>query len=65
MKILTVGTVAFDAIESPFGKVDKIIGGAATYISWSASYYTKELAIVSVIGGTTTWKALTACGRGV
>jgi len=51
MKILTVGTVAFDAIESPFGKVDKIIGGAATYISWSASYYTKDLAIVSVIGG--------------
>jgi hypothetical protein len=34
MSLLVVGTVAFDAIETPFGKTDKIIGGAATYISW-------------------------------
>ena len=39
MSLLTVGTVAFDAIETPFGKTDKIVGGAATYIAWSASYF--------------------------
>ncbi len=51
MSLLVVGTVAFDAIETPFGKTDKIIGGAATYISLAASYFTKELSIVSVVGG--------------
>ena len=50
MSILVVGTVAFDAIETPFGKTDKIIGGAATYICLSASYISKELNIVSVVG---------------
>lgn len=50
MSLLIVGTVAFDAIETPFGKTDKIIGGAATYISLAASYFTKQLGIVSVIG---------------
>lgn len=50
MSLLTVGTVAFDAIETPFGKTDKIVGGAATYISWSASYFYKPVQIVSVIG---------------
>src|SRR5688572_26621410 len=50
MSLLVVGTVAFDAIETPFGKTDKIIGGAATYISWAASYFTKEINLVSVIG---------------
>lgn len=50
MSLLTVGTVAFDAIETPFGKTDKIVGGAATYIAWSASYFTKPVNIVSVIG---------------
>lgn len=50
MSIVTVGTVAFDAIETPFGKTDKIVGGAATYISWAASYLSNELNIVSVIG---------------
>ena len=39
MSILIVGTVAFDAIETPFGKTDKIVGGAATYISLSASFF--------------------------
>ncbi|MBK7147578.1 MAG: bifunctional hydroxymethylpyrimidine kinase/phosphomethylpyrimidine kinase [Bacteroidetes bacterium] len=50
MSLLTVGTVAFDAIETPFGKTDKIVGGAATYIAWSASYFSKKVNIVSIIG---------------
>lgn len=50
MSLLTVGTVAFDAIETPFGKTDKIIGGAATYASLAASYFTKDLGLVSVVG---------------
>lgn len=50
MSLITVGTVAFDAIETPFGKTDKIIGGAATYISLAASYFTKNIQLVSVVG---------------
>ncbi|MBI1289361.1 MAG: sugar kinase [Flavobacteriales bacterium] len=50
MSLLTVGTVAFDAIETPFGKTDKIVGGAATYISLAASYFTKPINMVSVVG---------------
>jgi sugar/nucleoside kinase (ribokinase family) len=50
-KLLIVGTVAFDAIETPFGKTDKIIGGAATYISLAASQFDVESGIVSVVGG--------------
>ena len=50
MSLLTVGTVAFDAIETPFGKTDKIVGGAATYIAWSASFFSKQVNMVSVIG---------------
>ena len=50
-KLLIVGTVAFDAIETPFGKTDKILGGAATYISLSASQFGAESGIVSVVGG--------------
>ena len=50
MSLVVVGTVAFDAIESPFGKTDKIIGGAATYIALSASYFTKDINVVSVVG---------------
>ena len=50
MSILVVGTVAFDAIETPFGKTDKIVGGAATYICLSSSFYTKNLNLVSVVG---------------
>ena len=49
-KLLIVGTVAFDAIETPFAKTDKILGGAATYIGLSASYYNLQSAIVSVVG---------------
>jgi sugar/nucleoside kinase (ribokinase family) len=50
MSLVNVGTVAFDAIETPFGKTDKIIGGACTYISLAASYFTKGAKIVSVVG---------------
>ena len=50
-KLLVVGTVAFDAIETPFGKTDKILGGAATYIALSASHFDIDTAIVSVVGG--------------
>ncbi|GIV34659.1 MAG: sugar kinase [Chitinophagales bacterium] len=50
MSLLVVGTVAFDSIETPFGKSEKIIGGAATYICWSASYFIKDIRLVSVIG---------------
>ena len=50
MALLTVGTVAFDDIESPLGKADKIVGGAATYISLAASYFTENIQLVSVIG---------------
>ena len=49
-KLLIVGTVAFDAIETPFGKTDKILGGAATYIGLSASFFKVDSAIVSVVG---------------
>lgn len=49
-KLLIVGTVAFDAIETPFGKTDKILGGAATYIGLSAANFKTESAIVSVVG---------------
>ncbi len=50
MSLLVIGSVAFDAIETPFGKTDKIIGGAATYISLSASYFTKKVNLVAVVG---------------
>ena len=49
-KLLIVGTVAFDAIETPFGKTDKILGGAATYIGLSASFFNVDAVIVSVVG---------------
>lgn len=50
-KLVIVGTVAFDAIETPFGKTDKILGGAATYIGLAASQFNTQGAIVSVVGG--------------
>tara|TARA_R110001583_G_scaffold52804_7_gene163563 strand:- start:7325 stop:8251 length:927 start_codon:yes stop_codon:yes gene_type:complete len=59
-KLLIVGTVAFDAIETPFGKTDKILGGAATYISLSASQFGVKSGIVSVIGGDFPKEYLTA-----
>lgn len=51
MSLLIVGSVAFDAIETPFGKTDKIIGGTATYISLSSSYFAKKANLVAVVGG--------------
>ena len=50
MSLLVIGTVAFDAIETPFGKTDKIVGGAATFISLAASYFTPKINLVSVVG---------------
>jgi len=50
MSILVVGTVAFDAIETPFGKTDKIVGGAATYICLSSSFFSNKINLVSVVG---------------
>ena len=51
MSLLVVGTMAFDAIETPFGKSDRIIGGAATYIALSASNFVKPIKQISVVGG--------------
>ena len=50
-KLLIVGTLAFDAIETPFGKTDKILGGAATYIGLSASHFNVDSSVVSIVGG--------------
>jgi sugar/nucleoside kinase (ribokinase family) len=50
MSLVVIGTVAFDAIETPFGKTDKIVGGAATYASLAASYFYKKTKIVGVVG---------------
>ncbi|WP_256013429.1 PfkB family carbohydrate kinase [Desertivirga xinjiangensis] len=50
MSLVIIGTVAFDAIETPFGKTDKIVGGAATYASLAASYFYHKTKIVGVVG---------------
>jgi sugar/nucleoside kinase (ribokinase family) len=50
MRLVTVGSVAFDAIETPFGKTDKIVGGAGTFITLSASFFEKSQGIISVVG---------------
>ncbi|MFD2822612.1 PfkB family carbohydrate kinase [Lacinutrix iliipiscaria] len=50
-KLVIVGTVAFDAIETPFGKTDKILGGAATFIGLAASQFNVDASIVSIVGG--------------
>jgi len=50
MSLLIVGTVAFDAIETPFGKTDKILGGAGTYVGMAASHFTNQSKMISVIG---------------
>src|SRR4028119_430472 len=51
MSLVVVGSMAFDAIETPFGKSDRIIGGAGTYIAWSASNFTRPIKQISVVGG--------------
>jgi sugar/nucleoside kinase (ribokinase family) len=50
MSLVVIGSVAFDAIETPFGKTDKIVGGAATYASLAASYFSDDVKIVGVVG---------------
>lgn len=50
MSLLVVGSVAYDGIETPFGKVDKILGGSATYISLTSSYFQKNINLVGVVG---------------
>ncbi|MET3114511.1 sugar/nucleoside kinase (ribokinase family) [Pedobacter sp. CG_S7] len=50
MSLIIIGSVAFDAIETPFGKTDKIVGGAATYAGLAASYFCKKVKIVGVVG---------------
>ena len=51
MSLIVLGSMAFDAIETPFGKNNRTIGGAATYISWSASNFTRPINQISVVGG--------------
>lgn len=51
MALLVVGSMAFDALETPYGKTDKIIGGAATYICYSAAQFTNQIQLVAVVGG--------------
>jgi sugar/nucleoside kinase (ribokinase family) len=50
MSLLVIGSVAFDDIETPFGRAEKIVGGAGTYIAWAASYFVKNISIVSIVG---------------
>src|SRR5665213_2416404 len=50
MAVITLGTMAFDAIETPFGKIDKIIGGSATYVAYAASHLTKPIQQISIVG---------------
>lgn len=50
MSLITVGTMAFDAIETPFGKTDKIVGGSATYVAYAASNFVKPVKQISIVG---------------
>jgi sugar/nucleoside kinase (ribokinase family) len=50
MSLITVGTMAFDAIETPFGKVEKIIGGSATYVAYAASNFISKVQQISIVG---------------
>ena len=50
MSLLVIGSVAFDAIETPFGKTDKIVGGAGTYASLAASYFYDKVKLVGGVG---------------
>jgi len=51
MSLVIVGTVAFDSIETPYGKAERVVGGAALYGSIAASHFTNEVQLVSIIGG--------------
>ena len=50
MSLLTIGTVAFDTVETPFGRAEKIIGGACTFISYAASYFTNDINLSAIVG---------------
>ncbi|MGN6532998.1 MAG: PfkB family carbohydrate kinase [Ginsengibacter sp.] len=50
MAVISVGTMAFDAIETPFGKIDKIVGGSGTYVAYSASHLTSPIEQISIVG---------------
>ena len=50
MSLIILGSVAFDALETPFGKTDKIVGGAASYAALAASYLYDDVKIISVVG---------------
>jgi len=50
MSLLTIGTMALDDIQTPFGHAEKVIGGACTYITWSASYFTNSINVSSIVG---------------
>jgi sugar/nucleoside kinase (ribokinase family) len=50
MSILVIGTVAFDSLETPYGKAERVIGGSGTYISWSASYFHQPILLQSIVG---------------
>jgi sugar/nucleoside kinase (ribokinase family) len=66
MSLLIVGTMAFDALETPFGKVDRIIGGSGTYAAWSASNLAKPINMVSIVGSDFPKEEITALeNRGV
>src|SRR5687767_5838019 len=50
MSVITLGTMAFDAIETPFGKIDRIVGGSATYVAYAASHLVKPIRQISIVG---------------
>jgi len=51
MSLLTIGTLAFDSIHTPFGKKERVLGGSCTYVSYAASYFTDKINLVSIVGG--------------
>lgn len=66
MSLIVVGTMAYDAIETPFGQTEKIVGGSATYVAWSASNFYKPIKQVSIVGGDFEEKEITELSnRGV
>lgn len=50
MSLLVIGTVAFDSLETPYGRAERVIGGSGTYISWSASYFYQPIYLQSIVG---------------
>ena len=55
MSLVIIGTIAYDAIETPFGKTDKIVGGAATYAGLADAYLYNRVKLVGVVGEGTRW----------